>query len=194
MVIPLLGCSLQMVTDNNKKSKSIHSLLFLKEISLQILFLIKSIHEKGLIHRDIKPDNFLFGKDNKLFLIDFGLCKFYLNNNNHIPLKKTSCLIGSVNYCSINSHKKLELSRRDDLISLGYIMIYLYYGRLEWSDININKDIEESNKKIIFLKKNILLFPTLPSFILTILEYSYALKFDQEPDYPFLIQLISDIV
>jgi serine/threonine protein kinase len=195
MVIPLLGDSLQLVIDS-KNNNSTNSLLFIKETSIQILFLIKSIHEKGLIHRDIKPDNFLFGKNNnKLFLIDFGLCKFFLdNNNNHISIKKTSYLIGSINYVSINSHEKFELSRRDDIISLGYIMFYLYYERLDWSDINGSDKTEENLKKIYILKKNILKKEKIPFFLFKIIEYGYSLTFEEEPNYFYLNQLINQIV
>ena len=191
MVIPLLGESLQTIRDN----KTVISLFFLKNISLQILSLLQYIHKRGVIHRDIKPDNFLFGTNkDQLFLIDFGLCKFYLENNNHIPMKATNYLIGSLNYTSINSHEKNELSRRDDLISLGYIILYLYYGNLEWSAINIPENKEENNKQIYILKKKIVKNKDLPSFLNSFIDYCYSLKFDEQPNYSYLICLLEKII
>lgn len=187
MVIPLLGESLQTLRNNKT------SFFNLKSISIQILYLLESIHKKGLVHRDIKPDNFLFGlTSNKLYLIDFGLCKFFLKDNKHISIKKTSCLIGSVNYSSINSHEKWELSRRDDLISLGYIMIFLFYGTLDWSSINLNENKEYNQILILESKKNILKKEKLPLFLFSFLEYCYSLKFHEEPNYLFLNNLLKN--
>jgi len=184
MVISLLGNSLQTTRENLNINFSIN---YLTSISNQILFLIQSIHRKGIIHRDIKPDNFLFEiNSDKLFLIDFGLSKFYLNENKHISNKKTNFIIGSVNFTSYHSHENNELSRRDDLISLGYIMIFLYLGKLEWSNINL----KENNELIIDLKKNILKNDNLPLFIRYYLIYCYSLRFDEEPNYFYLIDLL----
>ena len=107
--------------------------------------LLKTIHEKGLVHRDIKPDNFLVGLngDNKrIFIIDFGFCKSYLSDGvNHIPQKKTHNLIGSQTYASINAHNLIELTRRDDLESLGYMLMYFYSGFLPWQLDKTNENI-----------------------------------------------------
>ena len=153
MVIPLLGESLEQYKINKGNFISLETIF---DIGKQMLDLLESIHSKGLIHRDIKPDNFLFGLDSKLYLIDFGFCKSYLKDNKHISKKKTSSLIGSVNFASFHSHEHLELSRRDDLISLGYILYYLYYGNLDWSKIDVHhKNYEENKKKVFSLKKKI---------------------------------------
>jgi serine/threonine protein kinase len=114
MVINLLGKSL----DNLINEKQKFSLKLTLQIGIQLLYLLKAIHDKGLVHRDVKPDNFLLGVNEnscKLFLIDFGLCKTYLQDDRHIEMKETSGLIGSPSFASINAHKNIELSRRDDL-------------------------------------------------------------------------------
>jgi len=182
MVIPLLGESLeQYKTDCNPISLEV-----ILQIGKQMLDLLETIHLKGLIHRDIKPDNFLFGLDSKLYLIDFGFCKSYLKDNAHISNKKTSRLIGSVNFASFHSHEHGELSRRDDLISLGYILYYLYYGDLDWSKINIHENYQENNKKVFSWKKNIVQKTNLINFLKNFLEYTYRLTFEEEPNYKFL--------
>ena len=184
MVIPLLGESLEQYKINKCNSIYLETIF---DIGKQILDLLESIHSKGLIHRDIKPDNFLFGLDSKLYLIDFGFCKSYLKDDNaHISNKKTSRLIGSVNFTSFHSHEHLELSRRDDLISLGYILYYLYYGNLDWSKINVHHNYEENNKKVFSWKKNIVEKTNLINFLKNFLEYTYKLTFEEEPNYKFL--------
>jgi casein kinase I family protein HRR25 len=128
MVINLLGTSLQEL--KNKMNK--FSLTLVLKLGIKIILLLMTIHEKGLVHRDIKPDNFLFGLNrvNELYIIDFGFCKSYLEDNNHVRIKSTYNMIGSMNYASIMSHKRYELSRRDDLETLSYIMLYFFNGSL----------------------------------------------------------------
>jgi serine/threonine protein kinase len=182
MVINLLGSSLESV----KKEKGTFSLHETLQIGIQIIKLLETIHQKGLVHRDIKPDNFLFGlKENekKIHIIDFGFCKTYLRNSKHIPLKKTSSLIGSQTYASINAHEFYELSRRDDLISLGYVLIYLYMGKLEWQ--------YSDNSTIVLLKKQINSNSLIPNIILYYLILVSELRFDETPDYTKYIFLFN---
>jgi len=186
MIIPLLGESLEIYKNNNN-SISLETIL---QIGKKMLNLLEIIHSKGLVHRDIKPDNFLFGLDNKLHLIDFGFCKGYLIDNKHVSIKKTSSLIGSVNFASFYSHEHLELSRRDDLISLGYILYYLYYGNLVWSKINFHSNYEENNNKISVMKKKIVKKMNLISFLKNFLEYTYQLSYEENPNYQFLKEIL----
>ena len=88
------------------------------------------MHEKNYMHRDIKPDNIMMGlgeHSNTVYLIDFGLTRQVIDakTGKHIPFVGMKNLIGTCRYVSVNSHKGFELSRRDDLITLGYVMINL---------------------------------------------------------------------
>jgi serine/threonine protein kinase len=179
MVINLLGKSLQEI--KNKLQK--FSLSLILKIGIKIIQLLEMIHEKNLVHRDIKPDNFLFDSNNNLYIIDFGFCKTYIENNKHISIKNTHGLIGSYMYASINAHKYNELSRRDDLESLGYMLIYFYLDFLPWQYM----DCKLENNKIIEEKKNIINKENLPDVFIQYMNYVRNLLFDEKPNYSFII-------
>ena len=177
MVINLLGDSLETFM---QKTKSRFSLKITLYLGIQIIKILKKIHEQRLIHRDIKPDNFLFGPLNdkrQLYLIDFGFCKTYVKSDNkHIEMKQTSGLIGSPAYASINTHNFNELSRRDDMESLGYLLLYLYLGELKWQQ-------ETDMNKIKQMKIQLLNDTNIPHILLDYFIYIRNLEFKEEPDY-----------
>jgi serine/threonine protein kinase len=187
MVINLLGESLQSL----KEIMGAFSLKLTLQVGIQIIVLLRSLHDKGLVHRDVKPDNFLLGlndRKNQLNIIDFGFCKTYIHNEKHIVCKKTSNLIGSITYASINSHNCIELSRRDDLESLGYILIYLYLGKLDWQT---EKSIifENNNEIVKNMKKQVINNDKIPNIISEYLKNVTTLEFDEKPNYSILIDM-----
>ena len=184
MVIDLLGKSLQEI----KNKFNNFSFSFILKIGIKIIQLLEIIHEKKLIHRDIKPDNFLFDLNNELYIIDFGFCKTYIQNDKHIPIKNTKGLIGNYMYASINGHNYKELSRRDDLESLGYMLIYFYLNYLPWQNINFKLN-NDNNNKIIELKENILKKENLPEIFIDYMKYVKNLSFYERPNYFFIINI-----
>ena len=164
-------------------------------IAIQLIRRLELIHNSGIIHRDIKPDNFLIGlKENrsKIFIVDFGLSKTYINNNNtHIDYKNNKNFTGTYRYASIRNHNGIEQSRRDDLESLGYMFIYFAKGNLPW------QGIKESNKvarnKAIYRKKRStsleFLCENLPEEFYLYIKYVRLLRFTEIPDYNYLQQI-----
>ena len=137
LVIQQLGSSLEELLNKCKRTFTLKTTLMLAD---QMITRIEQIHGKGLIHRDIKPDNFLTGcgeKSNTIYIIDFGLVKRYKDpkTKTHIPFKSNKRLTGTARYCSINTHMGIEQSRRDDMEGLGYCFVYFMKGELPWQGI-----------------------------------------------------------
>jgi serine/threonine protein kinase len=166
MVMELLGSSLKEVNYST-----------IQLIGIQIVNRLEFIHSKQLIHRDIKPDNFLFGNSKNediLYIIDFGFCKTYINNGIHIQNKKRDHIIGTPNFISIRVSEGQEPSRRDDLESVVYILYYLWNGHISVND------------KLLFLNKE----QNIPSYMIQFFDYCRNLSFEENPDYSYLYNLL----
>ena len=143
LIETLLGKSLHSIYIQNGKKCSIKDI---SNIAIQILERLHWIHLKGIIYRDVKPENFMTEiKDpNLIYVIDFGLCKRYkdLKTGKHIKFKNTGQFNGTLKFASANVVMGHESSRRDDLISLGYMLIFLLKLELPWG--SLFKDLSES--------------------------------------------------
>ena len=174
-------------------------------INIIELFLV---HNRGILHRDIKPDNFLLKKDaqNTLYLIDFGLSKSYLDTNKkHIAERRERKLIGTAKFASLNIHNGIEPSRRDDIESICYTFISLFGKILPWEEIineykkqnseNKLELIQELYDKIKKKKTDPLNWlHDIPGEFLTILLYCRKLKFDEKPNYNYIRALLNNLL
>ena len=187
LIIKLLGKSLEDVFNDNNRKFSLQTII---NIGLRLTYLLQVLHNNSYIHRDLKPENFLIGnnKQEYIYMIDFGLAKQYIKNNCHIKQIKGKSLTGTTRYSSINSHIGNDLSRRDDLESMFYILIYFYKGSLPWQGIK-SKNLEDKIYKI-GLKKQMIsneeLCSGLPINFLYLIKYIKNLEFNESPNYRYI--------
>ena len=168
------------------------------EIILKTLNSLELLHNNNIIHRDINPKVLSLESDGKIKFIHLGFWKYFRNNKNkHIEFKTYKKMIGkNIIFGSVYNLIGFELSRRDDLQSLSYMLIYLIKGALPWDNINI-KNSEEKIKIILEIKKNIKneeLAQGLPHEIKLFMDYVSKLKFEEEPNYNYLKKLIMDVI
>lgn len=198
MIMDLLGPSLEDLFNYCKRHFSLKTVLMLAD---SLISRIEYVHSKSFIHRDIKPDNFAIGlgkKSNTVFIIDFGLAKRYRNPQTHvhIPYKENKHLTGTPRYASLNNHLGIEQSRRDDLESLGYVMMYFLRGSLLWQGLKAANRTQKYQK--IMERKIRVSFEELcrgyPDEFRQYFEYCRALRFDDKPDYFFLKRLFKDVM
>ena len=198
LVEALLGKSIDVLLKKNNDPKS--KMKDICMIAIQIMERIEYIHNKNIIHLDIKPANFLIGNpdDSVIYLIDYGISKKYRSSikGKHIMFIKKDKFKGTYNFSSINSMECYESSRRDDLISIGYMLIFLIKGELPWSKI---KYVQTSERyiKLLNLKKNTTneeLCKNLPSEFCDYIKYVKSLKFQEEPNYLYLKNLFIKVL
>ncbi|KAI0984011.1 hypothetical protein GJ496_000378 [Pomphorhynchus laevis] len=193
LVMDLLGPSLEDLFSFCSRKFSMKTILMIVD---QMITRIEFLHQKGFIHRDIKPDNFLMGIGrhcNRVYMIDFGLAKRYKlpGTNQHIEYRENKNLTGTARYASINAHLGIEQSRRDDLESLAYVMMYFNRGVLPWQGLRAITKKQKYEK--ISEKKMSTTVETLckgvPAEFAMYLNYSRGLRFEEGPDYMYLRQL-----
>ena len=197
MVMDLLGQNLEDLYNYCAKNFSLKTIIM---IIIQMIERLKHVHDNHYIHRDIKPENFLIGKENTektIYLIDFGLAKRYRDEYTqiHIPLKENRNLTGTARYASCNAHNGLEQSRRDDMESIAYVILYFFRKKLPWQGLKC-KDKNEKHAKIKELKMSITpekLFEGIPKEFADYLTMVKKLGFEDEPAYKSYIQMFNKL-
>jgi serine/threonine protein kinase len=193
----LLGPSLEDLFNFCSRKFSIKTVLMLAD---QLIARTENLHAKCFIHRDIKPDNFLMGlgkRANQVYMIDFGLAKKYRDSrtHQHIPYREHKNLTGTARYASLNTHLGIEQSRRDDMESMGYVLLYFLRGSLPWQGLKAQTKREKydkiSDKK--YSTPIEVLCKGFPSEFATYLNYCRSLRFDEKPDYAYCRKLFRDL-
>ncbi|ORZ05481.1 kinase-like domain-containing protein [Lobosporangium transversale] len=197
LCIDLLGPSLEDLFDMCGRKFTIKTVVM---VAKQMLSRVQTIHEKNLIYRDIKPDNFLVGKPhskhaNLVHVVDFGMAKQYRDpkTKQHIPYRERKSLSGTARYMSINTHLGREQSRRDDLEAMGHVFMYFLRGGLPWQGLKAatNKQKYEKigeKKQSTPIKE---LCEGFPEEFGIYLNYVRKLSFEETPDYDFLRDLFT---
>ena len=170
-------------------------------LGYQMVNILQYIHDRHIIHRDIKPDNFVMGakEDNaKLYILDFGLAKKYRSSRTLIqcPYIKKKKLTGTARYASIHALEAYEQSRRDDLESVGYVLMYFLRGNLPWQGLKVRSK-EDRYKKILERKKETSsedLCKNYPHEFFEYVDYTRNLEYEENPDYDFLRQKFKDVL
>ncbi|SZF03270.1 unnamed protein product [Blumeria hordei] len=197
LVIDLLGPSLEDLFDHCNRRFTTKTVVM---VAKQMLSRVQTIHEKNLIYRDIKPDNFLIGRPgskaaNVVHVVDFGMAKQYRDpkTKQHIPYRERKSLSGTARYMSINTHLGREQSRRDDLEALGHVFMYLLRGGLPWQGLKAATNKQKYEK--IGEKKQTTLIKDLcdgfPEEFNKYLTYVRNLGFEDTPDYDYMRDLFT---
>ena len=167
---------------------------------IQMIDRIEHIHSKNLLHLDIKPDNFLVGEPDSslLYIIDFGFTKQYksFRTGKHIQYSKKSFFNGNLLFSSARTMNGIESSRRDDLESLGYVLIHLFSKELPWKNLHY-KNKNEYAQKAFRLKKTLpleTLCKDAPKEMIDFMKYVKSLKFEEEPKYDYLRNLLENSI
>jgi len=185
----LVGYKLQNYENENYFERCI-------TIIKSLIVIIKTIHDNNIVHRDLKPSNICLDSNYRLYIIDFGISKIYRHSNVHNSETKIKGVIGSINFSSLNVIYLIEPSRRDDIESLFYVLIYLLID---------NKDYKVYDSLNNYDKKNIQTITYLMQYTLNIQKIDYELlsklfnyirrlKYNQEPQYDYIVELLSKIV
>ncbi|KAL5728720.1 non-specific serine/threonine protein kinase [Ranunculus cassubicifolius] len=197
LVMDLLGPSLEDLFNFCSRKLSLKSVLMLAD---QMINRVEFVHSKSFLHRDIKPDNFLMGlgrRANQVYVIDFGLAKKYRDSSTHqhIPYRENKNLTGTARYASMNTHLGIEQSRRDDLESLGYVLMYFLRGSLPWQGLkagNKKQKYEKISERKVSTSIEALC-RGYPTEFASYFHYCRSLRFDDKPDYPYLKRIFRDL-
>ncbi|KRZ78601.1 Casein kinase I isoform delta-like [Trichinella papuae] len=187
----LLGPNMEDFFQENNRNLPIRDVC---EYAIEIIKAIQFLHEKDFLHRDLKPENILLRRSDfpthEVALTDFGSAIRYRMNSNfsHIAYRENLPVIGTPRYISIAAHLGIQQSPRDDLQSIGYILIYFAKGKLPWQGVEgVEQNLKIAEMKIKIKPEH--LCQGLPSAFVNYMKYCNSLIFASQPDYSYLWQL-----
>jgi len=196
LIMDLLGPSLAELFTFQFEKFSLKTVCIL---AIKMITTVEHLHSKGYLHRDIKPGNFVMGRGingNEIYLIDYGLASPYIDDKlQHIPYSNNARFHGTDKYASINTHKKIEPGRRDDMESLGYLFVYFLTSNLPWSKQHARvkkKHRRESYGQVKMSTTIEELTRNLPQAFFHYFRYIESLKFTDKPDYDYCRKLFYD--
>lgn len=198
MVMDMLGPSLWDAWNSSGQTMSSE---MVSCIAVESISILEKMHSKGFVHGDVKPENFLFGQpstpqEKKLFLVDLGLATRWRDSSSgqHVEYdQRPDVFRGTVRYASVHAHLGRTASRRDDLESLAYTLIFLHKGRLPW------QGYQGENKSFLVCKKKMSTSPDIlccmcPTAFKLFLDTVVNLRFDEEPNYSKLISMFDGLI
>ncbi|KNA16698.1 hypothetical protein SOVF_086420 isoform B [Spinacia oleracea] len=198
LIMDMLGPSLWDVWNSLGQSMSPNMVAC---IAVEAISILEKLHLKGFVHGDVKPENFLLGQpgtadEKKLYLIDLGLASRWkdVSSGHHVEYdQRPDVFRGTIRYASVHAHLGRTGSRRDDLESLAYTLIFLIKGRLPW------QGYQGDNKSFLVCKKKMGTSPELmccfcPAPFKQFLEAVTIMKFDEEPNYAKLISYFDSLI
>ena len=200
MVMDLLGTNLGVLFNDCGHRFSIKTVLMLAD---QMISRLEYLHNMNILHRDIKPENFVMGVGNTrntLYLVDFGLSKSFrdVKTNQHMCFRDGKSLTGTARYASVNAHQGIEATRRDDLESVGYVLVYFLRGSLPWQGVARKQSRKHRYAKIGEIKRTTpleeLCNENCPQEFVELIRYCRGLEFTERPDYGRLRQMFRDLL
>ena len=210
LIQELLGPDMESLWEKYKfkEDPSVKNNKIIKDICLlaiQSLERLQYIQSKNVIHRDLKPKNFIIGRKdpNNIYLIDFGFSRKFISSRTgkHIKYEYKHIIMGSLTFASCNAMRGYEQSRRDDLESLGYVLIYLAKGLWSpWKKLGMfikNGELKNRIKAITKMKMETSeenFCQGLPKEFVSYMKYVKHLEFEEDPDYKYLTGLFLSVL